>query len=85
VPDLHIKREAQKRGLGVGYLPRHLIADDLVAGDLIPKITEDGASTRHMLYYVWRTRHQGEALAWFRERILDGDRRIDWFGSPESI
>jgi DNA-binding transcriptional LysR family regulator len=80
VPDLHIKREAQKRGLGVGYLPRHLIADDLAAGDLIPKITEDGASTRHMLYYVWRTRHQGKVLAWLKEQLCGDTPRYDWFG-----
>lgn len=80
VPDLHIKREAQKRGLGVGYLPRHLIARDIAAGDLLVKATEDGLSTRHTLYYAWRTRHQGKALAWFKEQLCGDDPGFDWFG-----
>lgn len=81
VPDLQIKREAQKRGLGVGYLPRHLIARDIAAGDLIVKATEDGVSTRHRLYYVWRTRHQGKALAWFKKQLCWDGKGIDWFSA----
>lgn len=81
VPDLHIKREAQKKGLGIGYLPRHLIAGDIAAGDLIVKATEDGVSTRHMLYYAWRTRHQGKALAWFKEQLCGDGKGIDWFSA----
>ncbi len=77
VPDLRLKRAAQKRGLGVGYLPLHMIAQDIAAGDLIIKTTEDGAGTRHMLYYAWRARHQGKALAWFRHQLSE----IDWFAS----
>ncbi|RMD70854.1 MAG: LysR family transcriptional regulator [Gammaproteobacteria bacterium] len=69
VPDLHIKREAQKRGLGVGWLPRHLIARDIATGALIVKATEDGPSVRHAVYCAWCIRHQGKALAWFRERL----------------
>ncbi len=79
VPDLHVKREAQKRGLGVGHLPRHLIARDIAAGELVAKATEDGSSTRHTLYYAWRTRHQGKALAWFKERLCGNGNEIDWF------
>ncbi len=81
VPDLETKREAQKRGLGVGYLPRHMIAQDLADGHLIVKATEDGKSSRHMLYYVWRTRHQGKALAWFKEQLCGVGNSIDWFSS----
>jgi len=81
VPDLHIKRAAQKKGLGIGYLPRHLIAGDIAAGDLIVKATEDGVSTRHLLYYAWRTRHQGKALAWFKEQLCGEGKGIDWFSA----
>ena len=81
VPDLQIKREAQKRGLGVGYLPRHLIAKDIAAGELIVKATEEGSSTRHMLYYAWRTRHQGKALDWFRERLCGPEEPFEWFAA----
>ncbi|MFK5948704.1 MAG: LysR family transcriptional regulator [Methylococcales bacterium] len=79
VPDLNIKCLAQKQGLGVGYLPRHMITKDLQAGNLIVKATEDGESIRHTLYYVWRTRHQGKALAWFKEQLCSKDKKIDWF------
>ncbi|WJW76440.1 LysR family transcriptional regulator [Thiohalobacter sp. IOR34] len=77
VPDLQTKREAQRRGLGVGHLPRHMIEEDLAEGRLVIKATEDGTSIRHRLYYVWRTRHQGKALAWFRERLCG--EGVDWF------
>ncbi|HHJ17552.1 MAG TPA: LysR family transcriptional regulator [Gammaproteobacteria bacterium] len=79
VPDLHTKREAQKKGLGVGYLPRHMIAEDIAAGDLLVKATEDGLSTRHTLYYAWRVRHQGKALAWFKEQLCGVEAGFDWF------
>ncbi len=81
VPDLNIKRQAQKRGLGVGYLPRHLVAGDIAAGELVVKATEDGSSTRHTIYYAWRTRHQGEALLWFKEQLANAGRRGGWFSS----
>ena len=79
VPDLWCKREAQLMGLGIGYLPRHLVAEDLASGRLIEKATEDGGSDRHRLYYAWRSRHQGKALAWFRERLDTWAGVCDWF------
>ena len=79
VPDLSIKQEAQKRGLGIGYLPRHLIEADIDAGHLLVKETEDGASSRHTLYYAWRSRHKGRGLAWFKEQLCGDERTIDWF------
>jgi len=73
-----MKREAQKSGLGIGRLPRHMIEQDLAQGLLIIKETEDGMSSRHMLYYAWRTRHQGKALAWFKNHLC-GKTEHDWF------
>lgn len=79
VPDLHVKRQAQKWGLGVGYLPRHLIAEDITAGDLVVKATEEASGSWHTLYYAWRTRHQGKALAWFRRKLSGEGGGLDWF------
>ncbi len=79
VPDLHIKREAQKRRLGIGYLPRHLIEADIGAGDLLVKETEEGVSSRHTLYYAWRRRHKGKGLTWFTEQLCGNEGVIDWF------
>ncbi len=81
VQNLHMKREAQKKGLGVGYLPRHMIAEDLAAGNLIVKRTEEGAVSHHTLYYAWRTRHQGKALAWFKKKLWEDGKGVDWFSS----
>jgi len=78
VPDLIMKREAQKRGLGVGYLPVHLIAAEIAAGELVIKATEDGRSTRHALFYAWPSRNQGKALGWFRQRFREG-AVPEWF------
>ena len=79
VADLHQKADAQKRGLGVGHLPRHLIESDIAAGDLLVKATEDGASTLHMIYYAWRTRHQGKALNWFKQQMFENEKPVNWF------
>jgi len=78
VPDLIMKREAQKRGLGVGYLPVHLIAAELAAGELVIKATEDGRSTRHALFYAWPSRNPGKALDWFTQRFREG-AVPEWF------
>lgn len=80
VPDLQRKREAQIKGLGVGYLPRHMIAEDLAAGRLVVKATEEGASTRHPLSYAWRAGNKGRALAWFRQQLVEREGPFDWFG-----
>lgn len=79
VPDLEVKRQAQLRGLGVGHLPRHLIAGDLAAGRLVAKATDQGAGHRVGVVYAWTARHQGRALAWFRERLARVAREGTWF------
>jgi len=81
VPDLATKREAQKCALGIGHLPKHMIRHELASGQLLIKATENGQSSLFPLYYVWRSRHQGKALAWFRQRLCDA-QPIDWFGKP---
>lgn len=79
VADLYQKADAQKRGLGIGHLPRHLIEADIATGDLLVKATEDGASTLHMIYYAWRTRHQGKALNWFKQQMFENEKPVNWF------
>jgi len=80
VADLYQKAEAQKRGLGVGHLPRHLIEADIAAGDLLVKVTEDdGASTLYKIYYAWRIRHQGKALNWFKQQMFENEKPVNWF------
>ncbi len=67
VPTLAAKLQAQIAGLGVGYLPRHLVAPQVEAGRLrIKAVEEDRDSV--MLRMAWRAGDDGKALAWFRER-----------------
>jgi len=80
VPDLAIKREAQKIALGIGHLPIHLIQRELATGELVIKATEHGKSSRYPLYYAWRNNHQGKALAWFREQLCNDSHPVSWFG-----
>lgn len=79
VPDLSVKKEAQKRGLGVGYMAKHLVKGDIAAGHLLVKETEEAMRNHIPIYYVWRTRHQGKALEWFRRYLCQGDMQYDWF------
>jgi DNA-binding transcriptional LysR family regulator len=83
VPDLNIKHEAHRRGLGVGYMPRHLVANDVAAGALLVKTTEDGAGSRPMLFHAWRSRHQGKALEWWLQQLCKREPAIDWFACDE--
>ncbi len=90
VPTLAAKLEAQKRGLGVGYLPEHMAQREAAAGTLVIKRTtsrrDDGP-----LRIAWRSNEEGRACDWFRQRILraaaagellPGVSRLD-VGSPQ--
>jgi DNA-binding transcriptional LysR family regulator len=79
VPSVELKRQAHIKGLGIGYLPRHLIANDLDEGRLRVMATEDSHISRQTLRYAWRSQHQGKALDWFRQRLLDADNAFNWF------
>lgn len=68
VPDLQSKREAQLRRLGVGYLPRCLIEDDLDSGRLVAK-TVNGGNHQPRAFMAWRTQQKGKALNWFIKRL----------------
>jgi DNA-binding transcriptional LysR family regulator len=79
VPNLAMKFQAQIKGLGVGYLPRHMVEDALLQGTLIRKRTEDEGNTLHSLSYVWPTRHKGKGLSWFKDHLCEENAEINWF------
>lgn len=64
VANVAAKIEAQKMGIGVGFIARHLAEEALASGELVtvpctvprPKIP---------LYMAWRKEHSGKALSWF--------------------
>ena len=70
VPTLAAKLEAQIAGLGVGYLPKHLVAPHVAAGRLIIKAVEEDRDSV-LLRVAWRAGDDGKALAWFRDRAAE--------------
>jgi len=72
--DVQTKIAAQRAGLGVGYVPRHLARAEIEAGRLIPKTVEE-PKPAIPLYLAWRTAHRGNALRWFLDRFDDADLR----------
>jgi DNA-binding transcriptional LysR family regulator len=68
VPSMTEKIEAQKSGLGVGYLPKHRIKQELESETLIPlKI----AANEGQALIAWRKGSAGPALKWFIENIKE--------------
>ena len=70
VADMETKLEAQIQGLGVGYLPRHLIQSAVSEGKLVIKSVED-LPGKPVSCIAWRSDHRGKALKWFVERLKD--------------
>lgn len=58
------KIQAQMMGVGVGFLPKHLIQQEIQRGDLV---VLDCAVPRPNipLYIAWRKKNAGKALEWF--------------------
>lgn len=73
VPDMESKCEAHRRGLGVGYVPRHYVEADLKNGRLIAKRVGSDLPAP-LVSLAWREDAAGRALDWFAQRL----RRDDW-------
>ena len=69
------KVQAQMAGLGVGFIPRHLIREALACGDLVIKHCYLPRSPQ-AVYLAWRPGQEGKALEWF----IDAFAMIDWPG-----
>jgi DNA-binding transcriptional LysR family regulator len=74
VPDMESKIDAQINGLGIGYIPAHLIEPEMAEGKLIAKKVENEVRRREVLI-AWRSDHKGKALKWFIEKLEDPDLR----------
>jgi DNA-binding transcriptional LysR family regulator len=68
VPDMATKIDAQRMGLGVGFLPRNQITRWLQQGALIEMTVEEPKPPAR-LFTVWDHRSEGKALAWFIEQL----------------
>jgi DNA-binding transcriptional LysR family regulator len=70
VSTIAAKIQAQVEGLGVGYLPLHLIQEEIRLKKLIIKKVEK-AKPAASLSIAWRVNHIGEAIKWFIEKLKD--------------
>ncbi len=71
VPSMRAKIAAQVAGLGVGYLPPHLVASEIAAKKL--KVLPVVSSARYDggLFAAWRPNRTGKALRWFAKALED--------------
>lgn len=68
VPSMRAKMQAQREGLGVGWLPRQRAAALLREGLLVEKRTADPREP-NVLYVAWRGEQEGRALHWWLEQL----------------
>ena len=68
VPSMRAKIEAQRQGLGVGWLPRERVAGLLARGELVEKEMVDPREPNR-LFVAWRGDHHGRALDWWLNQM----------------
>ena len=68
VPSIEHKIAAQRKGLGVGYLPRHRIMQQLAQGQL-EILTLDVPRPPVDISVAWQRNNSGKGLQWFVERL----------------
>lgn len=68
VPSMDRKIEAQRQGLGVGYLPAYRIRHELADGSL-KILALDSPPLRQRICTAWHPANDGKALQWFVERL----------------
>lgn len=80
VPGMNAKIEAQRLGIGVGFLPRHLINEPLKKNQLVilPCLIPRPAIP---LYMAWRKDKTGKALGWFVEAC----KAARWLACPGAL
>jgi DNA-binding transcriptional LysR family regulator len=72
VPDMRDKIAFQCAGFGVGYLPVHMVRNEVAAGMLVVKQVLEPKSVGQV-FIAWRTADNGKALRWFLERFKDAE------------
>lgn len=68
VPSIAEKINAQRLGLGVGFLPVHRIKQELSTGQLVALPVENMA-TQETLCMGWKAANKGKVLRWFIDRV----------------
>ncbi|GAA0223028.1 LysR substrate-binding domain-containing protein [Marinomonas primoryensis] len=80
VDTMRSKIQAQCLGLGVGYLPKHRIVDELKSGRLVVRQCEFPRPNL-IAYLAWRKDSPGRGLSWFVEQLI----KQDWQLIPVSV
>ena len=79
VPSIEHKIEAQRKGLGVGYLPRHRIGSGLNDGRLRLLQLEEPRPSQS-ISVAWRNTNKGKGLKWFitqlKGMVFDSDQGL---------
>ena len=75
VPHMREKIEFQCAGFGVGYLPVHMVREEVAAGKLVVKQALE-TKPQAQMFLAWRTADKGRALRWFLDR-LDDPKRLE--------
>lgn len=68
VANIEMKRQFQRAGLGVGFLPKMLVAQDLQDGTLIEVILEEPRQAEP-LWLATRSGDNGEAASWWYKKL----------------
>jgi len=68
VPDLFAQKEAILNGIAVGFMPLHLIEDEISQGRMLVREVENRECSVE-LFACWRRSSRGRALTWFTERL----------------
>jgi DNA-binding transcriptional LysR family regulator len=74
VPSLAAKIAAQKAGLGCGFVPLHLVRDELARGELVVKTT-DSERSDSTVHIAWRHDARGKAVAWWLDALRPSETR----------
>lgn len=69
VPNTYHKLHAQKAGIGIGFLPKHLIENELKLGELIELPLSGAPKPPSSLYMAWKVVNQGKGLKRLRELL----------------
>ena len=73
VPNMRTKFRCQTEGLGVGFLPA-LCAEQAVASGALVRKRVSSERARETLSIAWRVGAQGNALAWWSQRLTEASR-----------
>jgi len=69
VPTIRDKLRAHLAGLGIGFMPTYMVANDIAAGRLLQREVSNPRPPHPQLLLAWKGSHKGHALRWFVERL----------------